>query len=610
MKTKNRILSLAAVLCIMALLLPYAAAPVRAADETAGGVYTVTFNPNGGTVSPESAKTGPDGKLGSLPTPERENYVFKHWAFADGSVVFEYSVFTADTTVYATWTGKPGNGGAGSGSSAPREPIAPETLTASGSGSTSPVKVTQDGTVTVMGNINASDLAQLTSSGGPVVLDTSELRWDVREIKLPVGNLRSIAEAAGAGGTDALTVWLADGAVTLDAEALSTAVEKASGRNLSLFLDEVGIGKLMPEQQAAVRDMEVLAVYDVHLSNDGNMRISRFGDGSVTISVKVHEGAENAAVWYVDGNGTLEEQSAALADGVLSWQVNHFSFYVLTAGKSGADAAEETAGEAADETADVPAEEADGETNDETADVPAEETDGETNDETAGLPAEETDGEAADETAEAPEETAGAADGAVCAKDESCPIAAFTDAEPSAWYHDGVHYALENGIMGGIGSGKFNPDGTASRAMVATMLWRLAGSPEAAQPAEFNDVSAGDWYAGAVSWANAENIITGYDDPSEDGKLFDPNSAVNRDQLATMLYRYAQSQGQGFEEAGAFPLEYPDAAEVSEWAYEPMCWMTMHGIIGGINGTLSPAENATRAQIATMFLRYRSETAQ
>ena len=86
--------------------------------------------------------------------------------------------------------------------------------------------------------------------------------------------------------------------------------------------------------------------------------------------------------------------------------------------------------------------------------------------------------------------------------------------------------------------------------------------------------------------------------------MFNPNGAVTREQLATMLYRYAQHKGQGFTGLWSFPLDYPDASSVSEWAYEAMCWMTMNGVINGMNGKLAPASGATRAQVATMLMRY------
>ena len=186
-----------------------------------------------------------------------------------------------------------------------------------------------------------------------------------------------------------------------------------------------------------------------------------------------------------------------------------------------------------------------------------------------------------------------------CPKDATCPISAFSDATPTAWYHDGVHWALEKGIMNGIGNGLFAPNDTTTRAMVVTMLWRLEGQPEgAANP--FTDIPAGSWYENAANWAAETGVVKGVSDTE-----FAPDAPVTREQLATILYRYAKAQGKGFTGAWAFPLDYPDAAEVSEWADEAMHWMTMNGIITGMgDGTLAPRVNATRAQIATLFMRF------
>ena len=94
-----------------------------------------------------------------------------------------------------------------------------------------------------------------------------------------------------------------------------------------------------------------------------------------------------------------------------------------------------------------------------------------------------------------------------CSKNSSCPISRFTDADAKAWYHDGVHWALENSVMNGVGDNKFNPNGETSRAMVVTMLWRLEGSPAYVGQSEYTDVSNEDWYGQAVRWADAEGIV-------------------------------------------------------------------------------------------------------
>jgi len=206
---------------------------------------------------------------------------------------------------------------------------------------------------------------------------------------------------------------------------------------------------------------------------------------------------------------------------------------------------------------------------------------------------------------EPPEPTPGPS-GAVsdCPRDESCIMAAFSDLDPSAWYHDGVHYALAAGLMQGYGEGVFAPDGTASRAMTAQLLWNMEGRPEAESGAAFADVAEDAWYADAVRWASGTGIITGWTDSATGEQRFDPDAAVTREQFAAMLYRYAKLHGAGFTEMWSFPLDFPDAGNVAEWAYEPLCWMMMQGVINGMDGMLNPQGSATRAQVASMLSRF------
>ena len=187
-----------------------------------------------------------------------------------------------------------------------------------------------------------------------------------------------------------------------------------------------------------------------------------------------------------------------------------------------------------------------------------------------------------------------------CPGDESCPISRFADSNSEAWYHDGVHWALEQGLMTGTGETTFAPGGTATRAMVVAMLWRLEGKPAAGKTASFTDVSADAWYAGAVNWAAEAGAVNG-----TSAATFSPNAPITREQLATILYRYAQARGQGFTGEWAFLLDAPDADKIADYANEAMHWMVMNGVITGMgDGTLAPRDNATRAQIAAMFQRF------
>ena len=134
---------------------------------------------------------------------------------------------------------------------------------------------------------------------------------------------------------------------------------------------------------------------------------------------------------------------------------------------------------------------------------------------------------------------------------------------------------------------------------MVTFLWRAAGKPVVNEALPFTDVAQDAYYADAVRWAVANKIVLG-----TTATTFSPNSPVSREQLATFLYRYAQSKGEGFVGAWYFPLTFDDAASVSSWADEGVHWCTMKRILSGVgNGRLAPQATATRAQIVTMLYR-------
>ena len=192
----------------------------------------------------------------------------------------------------------------------------------------------------------------------------------------------------------------------------------------------------------------------------------------------------------------------------------------------------------------------------------------------------------------------------VCSRDSACPIWPFADAAPSAWYHDGVHYCVEGGLMQGVSPAMFLPDGSTTRAQLVTILWRLEGCPEADGAAVFSDVPDSAWYAKAVRWAAGRGIVKGY----ENGR-FGADDAVTREQLTTILYRYAQYKGydvSAFE--GADILRFADAQTVSEYAVRAMQWACgaelMTGIAQDGGMFLAPKATTTRAQLATLMMRF------
>ena len=194
----------------------------------------------------------------------------------------------------------------------------------------------------------------------------------------------------------------------------------------------------------------------------------------------------------------------------------------------------------------------------------------------------------------------------VCAKDDSCPLGAFGDLTATAWYHDGVHYCLENGLMRGVSGGKFLPDSSTTRAQLVTILWRLEGSPETTGAVRFGDTAGGAWYTEAVRWAVGCGVVKGYDN-----ECFGPDDAVTREQMAAILYRYAQHKGYDVS-AGEDTniLSFDDAFAVSEYAIPAMQWACGSGMVHGIardgRMLLAPRDTTTRAQTATLLMRFQS----
>ena len=182
-----------------------------------------------------------------------------------------------------------------------------------------------------------------------------------------------------------------------------------------------------------------------------------------------------------------------------------------------------------------------------------------------------------------------------CPRDESCPMTPFADADRFAWYHDGVHYCVDKGLMVGIGRTTFAPDTATTRGMLVTILWRLEGSPVINSPMVYDDVVPGAWYGEAVGWADGAGVVTGYGD----GK-FGPNDLMTREQMAVMLWRYA-----GSPDVDGNLSSFADGAETSDWAQPAMIWAVDQGLIAGIgNNRLEPQGQATRAQVATILMRF------
>lgn len=176
----------------------------------------------------------------------------------------------------------------------------------------------------------------------------------------------------------------------------------------------------------------------------------------------------------------------------------------------------------------------------------------------------------------------------------------FADVQNNAWYSEAIAYVYNNGMMNGTDGGKFEPNATTTRAMLVTMLHRLENEPVTGA-SRFSDVASGQWFSEAVAWAAANGVVNGYENGT-----FAPNASITREQLAAVLYRFAQFKGYDVTAKGILN-SFSDSAEVSGWAKEAMQWAVGVGIINGDSNALKPAGNATRAEVAMMLMRFCEE---
>ncbi len=168
------------------------------------------------------------------------------------------------------------------------------------------------------------------------------------------------------------------------------------------------------------------------------------------------------------------------------------------------------------------------------------------------------------------------------------------------WYAGAVEFVLEGGLMVPADGTDFLPEEGATRADFLLALWKLEGGPVVNYLMTFTDVGQEEPYAEAVRWAAAMGIAKGFPDGT-----FRPGAVLSRQEMATFLYRYEQTKGGGFTGMWMFLLDCTDRADVAEWAYEPLCWLTMHGIVNGDGtGALKPQDTATRAEMAQILKNY------
>ena len=170
----------------------------------------------------------------------------------------------------------------------------------------------------------------------------------------------------------------------------------------------------------------------------------------------------------------------------------------------------------------------------------------------------------------------------------------FSDVAVDAWYAEAVEYVRDNGLMSGTSAATFAPNDTMTRSMLATTLYRAAGSPSVSGSDAFTDTQEGAWYADAVLWASQEGVISGYGNG-----LFGTNGPVSREQIATILWRYAGSPS---ADAGQ---DFADESEIASYAVTAVDWARANGVVNGADGNrFLPRNSASRAEVATMLRNF------
>lgn len=179
-------------------------------------------------------------------------------------------------------------------------------------------------------------------------------------------------------------------------------------------------------------------------------------------------------------------------------------------------------------------------------------------------------------------------------------IERFIDLKSDAWYSEYAEYVISKGLMAGTSENTFSPDEPLTRGMLVTILHRAAGLPVMDHTSKFSDVASSDWFSDGVSWAAANGVVMGYDDG-----MFYPNKDISRQELAVILWRYAQMVGLDVSSNGTILPDFADRDQIAPWAAEAMAWAYRTGIITGrSNGKLDPTSGATRIEAAAMLVRF------
>ena len=585
-------------------------------QKQAAQEYTVTFDANGGSVTPSSATTT-DGKLTNLPTPTYDGSDFLGWYTEEtgGEKVTTDTVFTKDTTIYAHWQKQTAqeytvtfdaNGGT----------INSGVITSYtyGVGATLPTDVTREG-YTFAGWYASADF-----SGDAVKAISAEdtgnktywAKWTANAYGITVtndGNGEASADktTAAEGETVTLTAtpnsgyhferWdVITGNVTIDDNTFTMPAEsvviKAIFARNSAVTPPINPPTVSEETTEAIADAQPGETVTVDLSS-GSTKLDKdvfetLAGKDVTLVVDLGDGLS----WTVNGSDIPEDATLTDIDmgvtmnsdgipvdvvnaitgehGSVQLELAHdgaFGFTMTLAAPLG----EENAGYWANLYY----------FNESTNKMTFETAAKINSDGTASL------------------SFSHASQYAIVIDDHNHGVVElpFTDVSADDWFYDPVCFVYSQGLMTGTSATTFEPNTPLSRAMLVAVLHRLEGSPQASA-GDFIDVADSDWYAQAVNWAASVGVVNGFDDGT-----FQPNTAITREQLAAILCNYAQYKGFDTSASGSLST-FTDAASVSDWAKESVEWAVGSGLIGGYeDSTLRPQGTTTRAEVASVLQR-------
>ena len=532
--------------------------------------YTVTFDANGGSVSQTSAVTVA-GKLTSLPTPTYDGYDFLGWYTQKdgGDKVTTDTVFTVDSTIYAHWQNIPVTG------------------------------VKLDKTSLTM---QETDSDTLTATVEPDNATNKNVNWESSDTSIATVDASGKVTAISAGSAT-ITVTTVDGNKT--ATCAVTVTEKPV-YSITASPAALNFGSIYDDQAAP-------AAQTVTITNTGNQSVTVKLPTSTNYTITAGTGFTNGTATLVQGAtatfnvqpkaglgaGTYNEtltisgDNDASAEIALTFTVNErpytgkYSYEIVSdVGENGTIDVDRYATEGDQVTITVSPDEAylldDLTVTSGCKDVAL--TDNGDGTYTFTMPS----GDVAI--------TATFAEDPNWEEPATDVSEIFTDVPANHWAQAAIQYAYDNGLMTGVSDTAFAPEATTTRAMIVSMLARMENVTSAAD-AGFSDVAASDWYATAVNWAASEGIVGGFGDGT-----FQPNSPITREQMASILYRYAEYKGVDVS-ARAELSGYADAP--SPWAADVMQWAVAEGLLAGVtDDQLQPQGQATRAQVAAIMQRF------